>query len=76
MSSVLCIGSAVVDIAASPVSRHQSWREKQQISDISIHVGGDAVNQSLMLALLGSETELSVAVGPDENGFYLRSMIE
>ena len=33
---VLCIGSAVMDIAATPIENSVNWKEKQRISDIRI----------------------------------------
>lgn len=50
---VLCIGSAVMDIAATPIEDSVNWKEKQRISDIRILPGGDAVNQSIHLAVFG-----------------------
>ena len=35
---VLCIGSAVMDIAATPIEDSVNWKEKQRISDIRHYV--------------------------------------
>ena len=59
----VCIGSAVMDITAKPVSQKGSWQEKQRIEDIRIQTGGDAANQSVHLAALGWEPGLISCVG-------------
>ncbi|MCD8096610.1 MAG: carbohydrate kinase family protein [Lachnospiraceae bacterium] len=69
--SVLCIGSAVIDITACPVEASVTWKEKQRISDIRILPGGDAVNQSVRLAALGVDVALCGCVGDDQNGQLL-----
>ncbi|MCC8140285.1 MAG: carbohydrate kinase family protein [Lachnospiraceae bacterium] len=73
--SVLCIGSAVIDITACPVEASVTWKEKQRISDIHIVPGGDAVNQSVHLAALGNEVYLCGCVGDDQNGQLLEDAL-
>lgn len=73
--SVLCIGSAVIDITAHPVEANVIWKEKQRISDIRILPGGDAVNQSIHLAALGSDVYLCGCVGDDQNGQLLEDAL-
>lgn len=73
---VLCIGSAVMDIMGYPIDQRKEWKEKQRISDIRILPGGDAVNQSVYMAQLGSEPALVCCVGPDMNGKILRSTLK
>lgn len=72
----VCIGSAVMDITAKPVSQKGSWQEKQRIEDIRIQTGGDAANQSVHLAALGWEPGLISCVGKDTNGRMLRAALE
>ena len=69
----LCVGIAVMDILARPVSNKDSWEEKQRISDISIQPGGDALNQAMRLADLGEDVGIACVVGNDENGAMLLS---
>ena len=57
---VLCIGLAVMDISARPISQNSVWQEKQSIDEISIQLGGDAVNQCIYLN-----------IGPDSTGEML-----
>ncbi len=74
--SVLCIGLAVMDISARPISQDNTWKEKQSISEIGIHLGGDAVNQSVYLKKLGMEPGLSICTGSDSTGIMLRGALE
>jgi len=68
---ILCIGIAVMDILARPVSDKGGWQEKQRISDISIQPGGDALNQAMRLADLGEDVGIACVVGDDETGGML-----
>lgn len=67
----LCVGIAVMDILARPVSDQGGWEEKQRISDISIQPGGDALNQAMRLADLGEDVGIACVVGDDETGDML-----
>lgn len=70
---VLCIGSAVLDITASPVDRKDDWDEKQRIREIQITVGGDAANQCIRMADDGVDVGILSAVGKDQNGMVIRN---
>ena len=59
---VLCIGLAVMDISARPISRDMEWQEKQSISEIGIQLGGDAVNQGVFLKKLGMDCGLNICI--------------
>ena len=74
--NVLCIGSAVMDITGHPVPDSSLWQEKQRISSIRISPGGDAVNQSIYLAMLGSKPALAACVGTDTNGMVLKNILK
>ena len=74
--NVLCVGSAVMDIMGYPIDQRKEWKEKQRISDIRILPGGDAVNQSVYMAMLGAEPALVCCVGQDMNGKILRSTLK
>lgn len=73
---VLCLGSAVIDIVASPVAGPESWKEKQRIDSISFHLGGDAANQCVRLADTGCSVSACIAAGSDGNGQLLESMLK
>ncbi len=68
---VLCIGLAVMDISARNISQKAVWEEKQSISQISVQLGGDAVNQCLYLNRLQMDPALNIAIGPDSTGEML-----
>ena len=68
---VLCIGLAVMDISARPISQNSVWQEKQSIDEISIQLGGDAVNQCIYLNKLDMEPGLNICIGPDSTGEML-----
>ncbi|MGN0355776.1 MAG: carbohydrate kinase family protein [Muricoprocola sp.] len=73
---VLCIGTAVVDIAAYPIENTEKWQEKQRIQEISMTMGGDAANQSVRLADMGRRVHLCASLGKDANGTLLRSLLK
>ena len=68
---VLCIGLAVMDISARPISQNSVWQEKQSIDEISIQLGGDAVNQCIYLNKLDMEPGLNICIGSDSTGEML-----
>lgn len=72
---VLCIGLAVMDISARPISQDAVWAEKQSIDEISIQLGGDAVNQCVYLNKLGMEPGLNICIGPDSTGQMLSAAL-
>ena len=72
---VLVIGSAVLDILASPVGSSGRWKEKQRIQTIRLGAGGDAVNQAVHLAALGFTPYLVSCTGADENARILRASL-
>ncbi len=74
--NVLCIGLAVMDITARPVSQKDEWQEKQSIEEIGIQLGGDAVNQGVYLQMLGMDCGLAICVGADSTGEMLKSALQ
>lgn len=74
--NVLCIGTAVMDITGCPISQKNAWPEKQRISSIQIQPGGDAANQSIYLAMLGSSPALAACIGTDMNGVILKNTLK
>lgn len=73
---VLCIGSAVMDIMGYPIDQNKEWKEKQRVEDIRILPGGDAVNQSIYMAMLGVEPAIVTCVGQDMNRKILKSALK
>ena len=74
--NVLCIGLAVMDITARPVSQDEEWQEKQSIEEIGIQLGGDAVNQAVYLKMLGMDCGLNICVGADSTGEMLKGALK
>ncbi len=74
--NVLCIGLAVMDITARPVSQKDEWQEKQSIEEIGIQLGGDAVNQGVYLQMLGMDCGLAICVGADSTGQMLKAALQ
>ena len=72
---ILCIGLAVMDISARPINQDGVWQEKQSIDEISIQLGGDAVNQCVYLNKLGMEPGLNICIGPDSTGEMLKGAL-
>ena len=74
--NILCIGSAVLDLNASPIPLQGDWQEKQRIERILLSPGGDAVNQASTLRKCGHTAYLLSAVGEDTNGTVLQAALE
>ncbi len=74
--NVITLGVAVVDIVAYPADKGLFERDNTPIDDILITIGGDAVNQSVNLAALGSSVSLSCRVGDDKMGALLISELQ
>lgn len=70
---VLCVGASVVDIPLRPVDAGVFDRVSYPVDDISMQVGGDALNESIVLARLGARTGLVTAVGDDVAGSFIIS---
>ena len=70
---VLCVGASVVDIPLRPVDSGVFDRVSHPVDDISLQVGGDALNESIVLARLGARTGLVTAVGDDAAGSFIIS---
>ena len=70
---VLCIGQAVIDciIRGQEADRHREnvFRAER----IELHIGGDAVNESIALTEMGCRARIACGVGPDSAGNLLRT---
>ena len=71
----ICIGSAVLDIAAFPIEEQKNWKEKQRIRNIRVNIGGDAANQSVRLSELGVKTAIFTVTGADQSGIILKNLL-
>ena len=68
---VVCVGSSVVDIPLQPVDRSVFDSVSYPVEDISMRVGGDALNESIILSRLGAKVALVTAVGDDAAGNFI-----
>ncbi|PWF24429.1 carbohydrate kinase family protein [Ancrocorticia populi] len=68
---VICVGTSVVDIPLQPVDRTVFDSVSYPVEDVSMRVGGDALNESIVLSKLGSRVGLVSAVGADAAGEFI-----
>lgn len=68
---VICVGAAIVDIPLQPVSKNIFDSESYPLEQISMTIGGDAINESTILSRLGHTTGLMSMVGKDTVGNYI-----
>lgn len=67
----VCVGAAVVDIPLQPVSKNIFDCESYPLQQISMTIGGDAINESTIISRLGSRVGLVSMVGKDAVGNYI-----
>ena len=68
MYDITVIGPAVIDILASPVGPGMFEGDARYLDKIRLSFGGDALNESAVLARLGKKVQLISKVGEDEAG--------
>ena len=68
---VICVGAAIVDIPLRPVSRDMFETESYPLEQISMTIGGDAINEATILSRLGKKAALMSMVGDDAGGRYV-----
>lgn len=68
---VLCVGLQVIDLLVTGADRGVFDRETTNVENIEILLGGDALNQAIVLSALGAKTGLMGAVGKDALGDVL-----
>lgn len=69
--SVLCVGQAVVDCITRGVEGDPLGMGKTRADSITLNLGGDAVNESFVLASRGRRAGLVCAVGDDLAGRFV-----
>ena len=70
---IICIGQAVVDCITRGAEEDPLGLGKTRAESITLNLGGDAVNESFVLAGLGHSVRLVCAVGNDVAGRFIRS---
>jgi sugar/nucleoside kinase (ribokinase family) len=68
---VVCVGASVVDIPLRPVDPDVFDQVSYPVDDVSMRVGGDALNESIVLSRLGAKVALVTAVGDDAAGDFI-----
>lgn len=69
---ILTLGAAVVDIPLYPMERSVFEKDVCLLDDISMTVGGDALNEAVILSRLGYRTRLVTMVGSDPAGDFIK----
>lgn len=70
---VLCIGQAVIDCITRGQEADKHRENVFRAEKIELHIGGDAVNESIALADMGHKSAIACGVGTDLAGNLLRS---
>lgn len=68
---VVCVGAAIVDVPLQPVDRNIFDSESYPLEQISMTIGGDAINESTIISRLGGRVGLLSLVGNDAVGDYI-----
>ena len=73
---VICAGLATVDLIAGILEPEALKRDTTYLETLSLGIGGDAVNQAVVLSRLGCRTGLMALCGSDYWGKYLIDSLE
>lgn len=68
---VVCVGAAIVDVPLQPVSKDIFDNESYPLEQISMSIGGDAINESTIISRLGHKVGLMSMVGKDVVGDFI-----
>lgn len=68
MSDITIFGNAILDVLVSPVDKNIFDKESTSVKSVKLSCGGDALNESVILARFGKNVELISKVGKDEAG--------
>ena len=67
----ICVGAAIVDIPLQPVNRDMFEIESFPLQQISMTIGGDAINEATIMSRLGHKIGLISMVGRDAVGNFI-----
>lgn len=76
MVDVTCIGQALVDCITRLNDQEQTSGRVHRARSISLSIGGDAVNESMVLSRLGHRVRLVCGVGDDIAGRLILSQMQ
>lgn len=68
---IVMFGGAVVDIPICPIDPSVFTRNSTPVPRIQMNTGGDALNESMVLAALGDRVKLCSVVGDDAAGDFI-----
>ena len=68
---ILCIGETLVDIITRPVSNTFFNNDSTNVQEILLKTGGDALNNSVDLAVIGNSVTYVGRIGSDVCGNYI-----
>ncbi|MCI8559771.1 MAG: sugar kinase [Dorea sp.] len=71
MSEIIIIGAAVIDILARPASAAVFETGSYATEDIRMALGGDALNEALILSRMGKKVCLETVIGDDHAGRFI-----
>ncbi len=71
VKDVVCVGFVTTDIMANGVEKIEFGGVTNIVDSVSMHVGGDALNEAFTLAHLGHKTGLMSLVGRDAQGEFV-----
>ncbi len=69
---IICVGAAVVDIPLQPVGKRIFEIESYPLEKIAMTIGGDAINEAIIISRLGYKTALMSQVGKDAPGQFIK----
>jgi len=67
-ADVICVGAAVIDIPLQPVNKNIFEVESYPLERIAMTIGGDAMNEAVIISRLGYQTALVSKIGDDMAG--------
>jgi sugar/nucleoside kinase (ribokinase family) len=73
---VICVGAAIIDIPVRPVSKDIFDIESYPVDQIAMTIGGDAINEAIIISRLGFSSALMSLIGNDLMGEYIVKQCE
>lgn len=71
MSGIVIIGAAIIDILVRPASAAVFETGSYPAEDIRMSLGGDALNEAVILAKMGKKVRLETVIGDDHAGRFI-----
>lgn len=76
LMDVICIGAAIVDLPLFPVGEYIFKEVSYPVDDISMTIGGDAINEATIITRLGNRVSLMGMVGNDAPGNFIKEFAQ